>query len=80
METGNGMGMTAKEEQLPPQLHPHVPREAQEERERRNFPLAKGGAWSGLLETYEAQQGRKWKLRCARCASPMGSWSVVRNG
>ncbi|PWN45251.1 hypothetical protein IE81DRAFT_364268 [Ceraceosorus guamensis] len=63
-----------------PHLDSNTLQEAQMDRENRGFPKARGGSWSELLETYEAQAGRKWKLRCKVCSSPMGSWSVVRNG
>lgn len=36
------------------------------------------GLFSPAMQTFEALKGRKWKLRCRQCGSPMGSWNAGR--
>ena len=36
------------------------------------------GHFSPHMLAYEAMKGRKWKLRCRECGSPMGSWNAAR--
>ncbi|CEH17145.1 Mss4-like [Ceraceosorus bombacis] len=56
----------AREDVRAPHLDSNTLQEAQEDRKNRGFPKARGSSWSEMLETYEAQEGRKWKL----------SWSI----
>lgn len=37
-----------------------------------------GQAFSPAISTFETMKGRKWKLRCSTCGSPLGSWNAAK--
>lgn len=36
------------------------------------------GHFSPNMKTYGLMEGRKWKLRCKNCGSPLGSWNAAK--
>ena len=36
------------------------------------------GHFSPAMETFMTMKDRKWKLRCKKCGSPMGSWNAAK--
>lgn len=40
--------------------------------------IENGGEFSPNMQTFETMKGRKWKLRCKDCGSPMGSWNAAK--
>lgn len=43
-----------------------------------DLPDGETGAFSANMQVYELMKGRKWKLRCRECGSPMGSWNAYK--
>ncbi|UZJ53878.1 hypothetical protein CBS101457_003198 [Exobasidium rhododendri] len=42
-------------------------------------PSSPSGHFSPKMQTYENMKGRKWKLRCKDCGSPIGSWNAAKS-
>jgi hypothetical protein len=42
------------------------------------LPKGSEGHFSPNMQTYELMKGRKWKLRCKYCGSPVGSWNAAK--
>lgn len=37
------------------------------------------GEGKGWVQRFESMKGRKWKLRCGNCGSPLGSWNAGKS-
>lgn len=59
--------------------YPAVTWDPQPEKQSDDPPRAPETGFSAQAETYESLPGKKWKLRCKTCGSPMGTWNGERS-
>lgn len=69
---------TAREELDEQQANGGQGIEAQVERMSIEDTGATTAKFSPGLATFETMPGRKWKLRCRKCGTPMGSWNQAK--
>lgn len=58
--------------------YPAVTWDSKPEKQSDDPPRAPETGFSPQAETYESLPGKKWKLRCKTCGSPMGTWNGER--